>query len=125
MAIQFLRGLEADRLSITPTPGQPLIAKQLDNSWKLYIGDGFTPGGVLLTSGGGSGGTISVLSDVGDVPVPDANSFLQRNATNDGYDWVNTMFADVDGGTFADPILSVDAAQAAGVSIGMVLALGK
>jgi hypothetical protein len=52
MALQFRRGLDADRTSITPLPGEPLW---ITDTPALYIGDGATAGGVLITSGGGSG----------------------------------------------------------------------
>ena len=41
--IQLKRGLEADRLSLTPAPGEPLY---VTDTKKFYIGDGVTPGGV-------------------------------------------------------------------------------
>jgi hypothetical protein len=47
MALQLRRGLEADRLGITPAVGEPIITEQL----KLYIGDGTTPGGNLISGG--------------------------------------------------------------------------
>lgn len=122
MAIQFLRGLEIDRLTVTPEPGQPLLAKQADDSWKLYIGDGVTPGGVLLVSGG-AGGSIDNFSDISDIPVPTApDSFLKTKAGG-GYEWVDGVYASVDGGTFAYPIIIAADAMQAGVSLGMVIAL--
>ena len=54
MALQLRRGLEADRLGITPAVGEPIVTEQL----KLYIGDGSTPGGFLI-----SGGDTSLVSD--------------------------------------------------------------
>jgi hypothetical protein len=52
MALQFRRGLDADRTSITPLPGEPLWITDTD---ELYVGDGSTAGGVLITGGGGGG----------------------------------------------------------------------
>lgn len=48
MALQIRRGLEADRLSITPAQGEPIWC---EDTQKLYVGDGVTPGGVLVTDG--------------------------------------------------------------------------
>lgn len=52
MSLQFRRGLDADRTSITPLPGEPLWITDTD---ELYVGDGTTAGGVLITGGGGGG----------------------------------------------------------------------
>lgn len=52
MSLQFRRGLDADRTSITPLPGEPLWITDTD---ELYVGDGSTAGGVLITGGGGGG----------------------------------------------------------------------
>ena len=93
MAIQILRGLEADRLAITPEPGQLLAAKQTDDTWKLFIGDGITAGGIPLTSD-----SASLLEELTDVPSPNQSSFLVRNATNTAYEWLN--ITEINGGTF-------------------------
>lgn len=47
MALQLRKVTEADRLLITPIPGEPLYT--VDEN-KLYIGDGVTPGGVSVIS---------------------------------------------------------------------------
>ena len=41
--IQFRRGVESNRGSITPSAGEPVW---ITDDKKLYIGDGLTPGGV-------------------------------------------------------------------------------
>lgn len=66
MAIRLRRGLNADRTTITPEPGEPLWTT---DTKKLYIGDGSTAGGNLISGGGTvtsvatagliSGGTIT------------------------------------------------------------------
>lgn len=53
MPLQFRRGDDADRTSITPLSGEPLW---IEDTQELYIGDGSTAGGVLITGGGGGGG---------------------------------------------------------------------
>jgi hypothetical protein len=54
MSLQFRRGVEADRTSITPLPGEPLW---ITDTPALYVGDGSTAGGVLITGGGGGAPT--------------------------------------------------------------------
>ncbi len=48
--IQIRRGLEAQRLLITPDAGEPLFTT--DNK-QFFIGDGATAGGVLISGGTG------------------------------------------------------------------------
>lgn len=45
MTLQIRRGLEEDRLSITPQAGEPIF---VTDTRRLYIGDGSTNGGVLV-----------------------------------------------------------------------------
>jgi len=59
MALQFRRGVEADRTSITPVVGEPIYTT---DDKKLYIGDGTTAGGVAV--GGGTGSVTSVAATV-------------------------------------------------------------
>lgn len=49
MALQFKRGLEANRTAFTPAEGEIIYTT---DQQKVYIGDGATPGGVLVTGGG-------------------------------------------------------------------------
>jgi len=46
MAFQFRRGVEVERTEITPKPGEPLY---VTDTGKVYIGDGTTEGGILLS----------------------------------------------------------------------------
>lgn len=55
MALQFRRGTNAERTTITPAQGEPLYTT---DTKALYIGDGSTAGGVAV--GGGGGGTLTV-----------------------------------------------------------------
>jgi hypothetical protein len=59
MAIRLRRGLNADRTTITPEPGEPLWTT---DTKKLYIGDGATPGGNPV--GGGTGDVVGPSSSV-------------------------------------------------------------
>ena len=49
-AIQIRRGLEANRTSITPAPGELIYITDTD---KVYVGDGATAGGIEVGAGGG------------------------------------------------------------------------
>lgn len=58
MALQIRRGLEADRLTITPSTGELIYTT---DSKLVYVGDGATAGGTLVTGGAGlSFNTIAV-----------------------------------------------------------------
>lgn len=59
MAIQLRRGLNADRITITPESGEPLWTT---DTKKLYIGDGTTAGGNPV--GGGTGDVVGPSSSV-------------------------------------------------------------
>lgn len=60
MAIRLRRGLNADRTTITPEPGEPLWTT---DTKLLYIGDGSLPGGHLV-GGGGTGDVVGPSSSV-------------------------------------------------------------
>ena len=65
MTLQFRRGTDSDRLDITPAVGEPIYTTDTKS---LYIGDGSTAGGTLVTGGGGGtdSATVSaiILADV-------------------------------------------------------------
>jgi len=48
MAFQFRRGTDAERQSITPKAGEPLF---VTDTGKIYVGNGTTQGGLLVSSG--------------------------------------------------------------------------
>ena len=58
MALQIRRGLEAGRAAVTPAPGELLFTT---DQTKLYIGDGATVGGTLVT-GSGIGNVVEDLT---------------------------------------------------------------
>jgi hypothetical protein len=66
MLIQVRRGLEADRLSITPDMGEPLFTT---DTKKLYIGDGATPGGIEVDMSGSPAPVQSVAGKTGTVTL--------------------------------------------------------
>jgi len=61
MSLQLRRGLEAARTLTVFSNGEPLWTTDTN---KLYVGDGVTPGGVLVSGGGGSTNTfVNVVFD--------------------------------------------------------------
>jgi len=59
MTLQFRRGTDSDRLTITPAIGEPIYTTDTKS---LYIGDGSTAGGTLVTgSGGTDSATVSAI----------------------------------------------------------------
>ena len=72
--IQFRRGVESNRGSITPSAGEPVW---ITDNKKLYIGDGLTPGGIdifktlgsaITKNAGVSANEVLVLDAKGKVP---------------------------------------------------------
>lgn len=59
MTLQFRRGVDSDRLTITPLVGEPIYTT---DTKQLYIGDGSTAGGVVISGGGGGGGIDSAAT---------------------------------------------------------------
>lgn len=59
MPLQFRRGLATDRTSITPVAGEPLYTT---DTKKLYIGDGTTAGGVVVSAGIDGSGTTNTIA---------------------------------------------------------------
>lgn len=59
MPLQFRRGLEADREDITPAAGEPIYTT---DDKKLYIGDGTTAGGVLVSGTVDGSGTTNTVA---------------------------------------------------------------
>lgn len=49
MSLQIRRGTDTERTSITPAAGEPVFTT---DTKKLYIGDGTTTGGNLVTGSG-------------------------------------------------------------------------
>lgn len=73
MPLQIRRGLEADRTDITPAQGEPLYTTDTKN---LYVGDGTTPGGVLVTS------NLDLVAQI--VNDPDLNGYPQPEGLSVG-----------------------------------------
>jgi hypothetical protein len=59
MSLQFRRGTNAQRQTITPRAGEPVWTTDTN---VLYVGDGVTLGGIAAGSGGGSGGVTQIIA---------------------------------------------------------------
>ena len=60
MTLRLRRGTDAQRLSITPAEGEAIYTT---DTKKVYIGDGTTARGILVTGGGGGGGGLAAVVD--------------------------------------------------------------
>ena len=74
MALRLRRGTDAERLLITPVEGELIYTT---DTKLLYVGDGSTAGGTLVTgAGGGGSATLEGLTDTS-VANPNDNDVLQ------------------------------------------------
>jgi len=81
MALQFRRGTNTDRLTITPAVGEPLYTT---DTQLLYVGDGITAGGNLVShvsSVNGLTGAVSLNSDL--IPGGSHNLYFTNTLAND------------------------------------------
>jgi hypothetical protein len=72
MALRLRRGTDAERLVITPLEGELIYTT---DTKLLYVGDGTTAGGKLVTGSGGGGGISSLADD----PSPELSNNLNAN----------------------------------------------
>lgn len=98
MALQIRRGLEADRSSITPLAGELIYVTDTGN---LYVGNGSTAGGVLVSSN---------LAD-------DTSPSLSGNLNLNGNDIVGTGNIDIDGTITATGNINLGDQSADNISI--------
>lgn len=75
MALKLRRGTDAQRQSITPEEGELIYTT--DNK-EVFVGDGITTGGVLVTGGGGGGGISNIIEDTS----PQLGGNLDTNGFN-------------------------------------------
>lgn len=93
MIIRVRRGLEANRLSYTPQVGEPTFTT---DEKKLYIGDGVTPGGILVDlSGSGIVQTIVAGTNITVDNTDPANPIVSSAGGGGAVDSVNTQTGDV------------------------------
>jgi hypothetical protein len=98
MALQIRRGLEADRLSITPLAGELLYVTDTGN---VYVGDGTTAGGALVTG------------DVVDDTTPQLGGDLDLN----GNDIIGTGNINITGTITATGNINLGDASADNISV--------
>ena len=70
MALKLRRGSSTTRTSFTPAQGELIYTT---DTKLLYVGDGETPGGTLVTGSGGGGGDITGITDNTSGPVMTLN----------------------------------------------------
>lgn len=120
MALKIRKGLEADRLDITPAEAEPIY---VTDTKKVYIGDGTTAGGNSLSTGGESGikhsfswGDVSsTLIETMDTGVTITAIYFIVQEVFDGVGATVTI------GTVADPDLLMGVADVDLTSIGTYL----
>tara|TARA_A100001037_G_scaffold301598_1_gene331480 strand:+ start:2290 stop:4329 length:2040 start_codon:yes stop_codon:yes gene_type:complete len=122
MAIQFKRGTSSNRTNYTPAAGELLLVDITSSNPSLYVGDGSTAGGKLVSAsgsggGGGASNAFSTIAVTGQSNVEAENSAdtltliagsnitLTTNATNDSITINNTYSAPAE----TDPIFTAHA----------------
>lgn len=100
MALLLRRGLEADRLSFTPEEGELIY---VTDTKQIYVGDGVTPGGNLLTGGGETpvatyqlSRSVSQVTEGGAFTITLTTTNV-ANGTNVPYTITGVSSADIDG----------------------------
>ena len=100
MALQFRRGTDSDRLTITPAAGEPIFTS---DTKELFIGDGSTTGGVdLITTklGSISGSIIPDTDSTYDLGSP-TKKFKDLHLSGNSIFLGDGLILSNDGGTFA------------------------
>lgn len=93
MALRLRRGTDADRLLITPVEGELIYTT---DTKLLYVGDGATVGGTLVTgAGGGGSATLDGLTDT-DITVLNNGAALTFNSGTNKWNAVVPKLAFLD-----------------------------
>ena len=80
MALRLRRGTDAERLLITPVEGELIYTT---DTKLLYVGDGSTAGGTLVTgAGGGGSATLDGLTDTDLTGTLDGDALTFNSSTN-------------------------------------------
>ena len=87
MALKLRRGTSSTRTSFTPAEGELIYTT---DTKLLYVGDGTTAGGTLVTGSGGGGGDITGITDNTNGPV------MTLNDTSIDLDTVLNLGGDLD-----------------------------
>ena len=122
MAIQFKRGTSNNRTNYTPAIGELIVVDVTDSNPKLYVGDGSTAGGKLVSASGSGGGTTQNLFETISVAgqsnivadtitdtltlVAGSNITITTDDTNDSITINNTYSAPAE----TDPVFSAHVA---------------
>jgi hypothetical protein len=108
MPLQFRRGTDSDRLTITPVVGEPVFTSDTN---KLYVGDGSTVGGIEVT--GTDSASIVGLIDSAYIQARQADIFRDSAFIS------NVISTDVDA-AFINA-LTIDADTVGGLTTGYLL----
>ena len=79
MALRLRRGTDAERLLITPLQGELIYTTDTKS---LYVGDGSTVGGTLITGAGGGSTTLDALTDTDLTGAADGEVLAFVSGTN-------------------------------------------
>lgn len=115
MALRLRRGTDAERLLITPVEGELIYTT---DTKLLYVGDGSTAGGTLVTGAGGGGGstTLAALTDTDVAGVLDNQVLTWIAGTNK---WEPTTLPGV-GALSLDDLTNVTGTTGAGIGDALV-----
>jgi hypothetical protein len=103
MSLRLRRGTDGERLAITPEAGELIFTTDTNT---VYVGDGSTPGGIIVSAGG------VTLADLGDTSIGSVNNGDLLGYNSGSGKWEPTRFVDTDitGSVFAkDSAVLVDA----------------
>lgn len=103
MSLRLRRGTDGERLAITPEAGELIFTTDTNT---VYVGDGSTPGGIIVSAGG------VTLADLGDTSISNPNNGDLLGYNSGTSRWEATRFVDTDitGSVFAkDSAVLVDA----------------
>lgn len=94
MSLRLRRGTDGERLAITPEAGELIFTTDTKT---VYVGDGSTVGGVVVSAGGV---TIDDLGDTNIVSVQDGD-ILGYNSSNSKWEATRFVATDITGSVFA------------------------
>ena len=94
MSLRLRRGTDGERLAITPEAGELIFTTDTKT---VYVGDGSTVGGVVVSAGGV---TINDLGDTNIVSVQDGD-ILGYNSSNSKWEATRYVTTDITGSVFA------------------------
>ena len=87
MSLRLRRGTDGERLAITPEAGELIFTTDTNT---VYVGDGSTPGGIIVSAGG------VTLADLGDTSIGSVNNGDLLGYNSGSGKWEPTRFVDTD-----------------------------